>query len=76
MNTLEKIKKIIADQLNISLDAIKPSTSLNDLGADPLDKMEIVMRIETLLSIEISDEAAEELDTIEDLLQYIKTLQG
>ncbi len=70
--TFEKVREIIANQLDIDLDEIKESTSLGeDLGADSLDIVEMMMSIEETFGIEIADEDAKEFKTIADVISYI-----
>lgn len=70
--TFDKIKDIIADQLQTDADAIKPETSLmKDLEADSLDAVEIIMEIESEFDIEIPDEEAEKFQSIEDIVKYV-----
>ncbi|MEN1760471.1 acyl carrier protein [Anoxynatronum sibiricum] len=74
----EKIAKIIAEQLEIDdLSIIKPETSImNDLEADSLDAVEIVMAIEDEFGIEISDEDAEQFKNIGDIASYVESRQA
>ena len=70
--TLEKVKAIIADQLDIDTDKIIAETSLSeDLGADSLDIVEMMMSVEEEFGIEIDDDDAKEFKTIADLIAYI-----
>ena len=70
--TFEKIKKIIAEQLQADIDAIKPETNLmKDLEADSLDAVEIIMEIESEFGIEIPDEEAEKFQSIDDIVKYV-----
>jgi acyl carrier protein len=73
----EKIAQIIAEQLEIDdLSTIKPETSImNDLEADSLDAVEIVMAIEDAFGIEISDEDAEQFKNIGDIARYVESRQ-
>lgn len=72
MSVEDKVKKIIADKLSVDQSEIVPNASLiNDLGADSLDLVELIMTMEEDLDIEISDEDAETLKTVEDVLTYI-----
>ena len=75
---LEKIAQLIADQLEIEdISSIKPETSImNDLEADSLDAVEIVMAIEDEFGIEISDEDAEQFKNIGDIVKYIESKQA
>ena len=67
-----KVIKVIADQLGKSEDEIKPEASfLNDLGADSLDIVEMVMTLEEAFDTEISDEEAEKIQTVQEAVDYI-----
>ena len=69
----EKIKKIIAEQLGIGEDGIKMDSSfVDDLGADSLDIVELIMALETEFDLEIPDEEAEKISTVGDVVEYIK----
>ena len=69
----EKVKKIIAEQLSVSEDQITPQASfVEDLGADSLDTVELVMALEENFDIQIPDEDAEKIVTVGDAIQYIK----
>jgi acyl carrier protein len=71
--TFEKVKKTVADQLGVdSADKITPQSSfIDDLGADSLDLVELVMAFEEEFEIEIPDEAAEKILTVQDAVDYI-----
>ncbi len=70
----EKVKSIIIDQLGVDGSAIKPEVSfLNDLGADSLDIVELVMAFEEEFGLEISDEDAEKILTVGDAVTYISS---
>lgn len=69
-----KVKSIIADQLGVGEDEIKPESSfIEDLGADSLDIVELVMAMEEEFEIEIPDEEAENIKTVGDAINYINT---
>jgi len=69
----ERVSEIIVEQLGISKEEIKPEASfIDDLGADSLDIVELVMAMEEEFDIEIPDDDAEKLQTIGDALSYIK----
>ena len=69
-----KVKAIIADQLGVAEDEIKPTSSfIEDLGADSLDIVELVMAMEEEFEVEIPDEEAENIKTVGDAINYIKT---
>ena len=70
----EKVKKIIAEQLSVSEDQITPTASfVEDLGADSLDTVELVMALEEEFESDIPDEEAEKIGTFQDVLNYIKS---
>ena len=73
MSTLEeKVKKIIAEQLSVSEDQITPTASfVEDLGADSLDTVELVMALEEEFETEIPDEEAEKITTVQLAINYI-----
>ena len=72
MSVEDKIKKIIAEKLSVELDEIVPEASfVNDLGADSLDLVELIMSMEEEFDIEISDEESEKLVTVKDVFEYI-----
>ncbi|MDH4086194.1 MAG: acyl carrier protein [Nitrospira sp.] len=69
----ERVKKIIAEQLGVEADKVTPEASfVEDLGADSLDTVELVMALEEEFSIEIPDEDAEKILTVGKALDYIK----
>lgn len=73
MNIDKKIKQIIAEQLNISEDEVTNEASfIDDLGADSLDIVELVMAMEEDFEMEIPDEDAEKLLTVQDVIDYVK----
>ncbi len=68
----DKVKKIVADQLSVESDTINPQSNFaNDLGADSLDTVELVMALEEEFDIEIPDEAAEKITTVQEAVDYI-----
>ena len=70
---LEKIKVILAEQFDVEEDSIKPETDLqDDLGADSLDVVDLLMSIEDEFEIEIPDEEIENIRTVGDLVSYIE----
>jgi len=73
MSTESRVKKIIVEQLGVSEDEVKPEASfIDDLGADSLDIVEMVMAFEEEFSIEIPDEDAEKIKTVQDSVAYIE----
>lgn len=74
---MERIKSIVAKQLKVELDDIKDENSFEeDLGADSLDRVELVMAFEEEFQIEIVDEDAENITTVEEAHNYIKGVVG
>lgn len=70
---LEKLKGIIADQLNVSEDEIKAESNFkDDLGADSLDLFELVMSLEEEYGVEIPSEDLEKIATVNDVMEYLK----
>jgi len=70
---LEKIKAVVAEQLDCDIANIKEDSKfIEDLGADSLDVVELVMALEEEFDIEIPDEAAEKILTVADALKYIE----
>ena len=72
MSVEEKVKNIIVDQLGVSADEVVPSASfVDDLGADSLDLVELIMVFEEEFGQEIPDEDAETIQTVQDAVNYI-----
>lgn len=72
-----KLKEIVMDRLNAEEDQIKPEASfVEDLGADSLDIVELIMGIEEEFDIEIPDEDAEKLTTVGEAMDYVKSKLG
>jgi len=70
----QKVKNIIADQLGVGEEEIKATSSfIEDLGADSLDIVELVMAMEEEFEVEIPDEEAENIKTVQDAVNYITT---
>ena len=68
----EKVKQIVSEQLGVDEAEVTPSASfVDDLGADSLDTVELVMAFEEAFDIEISDEDAEKIRTVSDAVDYI-----
>jgi len=73
MSLLEEIKDVVCEQLGVKAEEVKPEASfIDDLGADSLDTVELVMALEEKFGIEISDEDAEKMQTIGDVIKYIE----
>jgi acyl carrier protein len=68
----DKVQKIVSEQLGVDEAEVKPEASFaNDLGADSLDTVELVMALEEEFNIEIPDEAAEGIATVQDAVNFI-----
>jgi acyl carrier protein len=73
MSIEDKVKKIIAEKLSVDVAEVVPEASfVDDLGADSLDLVELIMSMEEEFDIDISDEDAEKLVTFQDVIDYIK----
>lgn len=69
----EKVKQLIVDQLGVEASDVTDSSSfVDDLGADSLDRVELVMALEEIFGIEIPDEDAEKLVTVQDAVNYVQ----
>ena len=74
MSIEEKVKNIIVEQLGVDIESVTPEASfIDDLGADSLDIVELVMTMEEEFDLEIPDEDAEKIKTVNDVINYIKT---
>ena len=70
----EKIKGIIAEQLGVKPEEVTPQASfIDDLGADSLDTVELIMALEEEFNVEIPDEDAEKMTTVGDAIKYIES---
>lgn len=74
MGDLEgKVKQIIAEKLGVSEDKVNPQAAfVDDLGADSLDQVELIMAFEDAFDVEIPDEDAEKLKTVKDAMDYLQ----
>ena len=71
---LEKIKSIVADQLGVDEDQVTEDASfIDDLGADALDTVELIMAFEEEFDVEIPDEDAQKIKTVKDVIEYIES---
>ena len=74
MSVEEKVKSIIMEQLGVDAEEVTPEASfVNDLGADSLDTVELVMALEEAFKIEISHEDAEKITTVGEAIKYIES---
>jgi acyl carrier protein len=72
----DKVKELIVDQLDVEEDVVKmESVIIDDLGADSLDVVDLVMSIEEEFDMEIPDEAVEKIKTVGDIVSYIESNQ-
>jgi len=70
----DKVRKIISEQLDVEEERVTPEASFfNDLGADSLDTVELVMALEDEFRIEIPDEEAQKIKTVKDVIEYVST---
>lgn len=72
----EKIREIMSDKLGVQESEITMDTSFEDLGADSLDIVELIMAIEDEYEIQVADDEAEKAKTVGDVVQYINSLVG
>ena len=73
----DRLKKIIADQLSVSEDEVVPEASfIEDLNADSLDLVELIMSLEEEFNVKISDEDAEKIRTVQDAIDYLHEHAG
>ena len=73
----DRIKKIIVEQLGVNEDQVKPAAKfIEDLGADSLDTVELVMALEEEFGTEIPDEEAEKLQSVGDVIKFIEDTQS
>ena len=77
VDTLSRVKKIIAEQLGVDEAEVVPTASfVEDLNADSLDLVELIMSLEEACGMEISDEEAENIKTVQDAVDYINEHQS
>lgn len=73
MSTFDRVKKVVVEQLDANEEEVTPQASfVDDLGADSLDVVELVMGLEEEFDIEIPDEDAEKIATVADAVKYIE----
>ena len=75
--TADRVKKIVVEHLGVEPEKVTPEASfIDDLGADSLDIVELVMAFEEEFNVEIPDDAAEKISTVKDATDYIDQQQG
>lgn len=75
-NVFDKVKQIVVDRLGVDADSVTENASFrDDLGADSLDTVELVMAFEEAFNVEIPDEDAEKINTVGDAVKYISAHQ-
>jgi len=76
MDLESRIKEIIAERLEVKLESVKSESAfIADLGADSLDTVELIMAIEDEYKFEVSDDEAEQLTTVQAVIDYVKSKQ-
>jgi len=74
---IERVKKIIIEQLDVAAEDVVPTASfVDDLGADSLDQVELIMAMEEEFNVSISDEDAEKIVTVQDAIDYVQKALG
>lgn len=74
MALIDDIKEVVVEQLSVNPDEVKPDSKfVEDLGADSLDVVELVMALEEKFDIEIPDDEAEKIQTLNDVVAYIES---
>jgi len=74
-DTYNKVIDIIAEKISVDKAIITPQSTFATLGADSLDMVEVIMKLEEVFSIEIKDEDVEKMATINDLVEYVQKLR-
>jgi acyl carrier protein len=73
MALFDEVKEVIVEQLNVASEEVKPEARfVEDLGADSLDVVEMIMALEEKFEIEIPDSEAEKIQTVQDVIDYIE----
>jgi len=76
MALIDDIKEVVVEQLSVNADEVKEESKfVEDLGADSLDVVELVMALEEKFDIEIPDEEAEKIQTVKDVIDYVSSKQ-
>lgn len=72
-NSFDDVRKVVVEQLGVDTGQVEPETSfVDDLGADSLDLVELIMALEEKFGVEISDEQAEKITTVQQAVDYIQ----
>jgi len=74
LDVFEKVRSLMSEQLDIDEDKISPETTFEEIDADSLDVVELVMAIEEEFDIEIADEAVENIKTVADIINHIEEI--
>ncbi|MGM0501971.1 MAG: acyl carrier protein [Bacillota bacterium] len=74
MDVAEKVKEIIAEELALDMEEVTEDATFDDLGADSLDIVEVVMAFEDEFDVAIPDEDAEDIATVQDAIDYIEDI--
>lgn len=77
MAHLDDIKEVVVEQLSVNPDEVKPDAKfVEDLGADSLDVVELIMALEEKFGVDIPDDEAEKIQTVQDVVDYIESRQA
>ena len=75
MSVEDKVKKVISEKLKVAVEDVVPEASLvDDLGADSLDLVELIMSMEDQFDVDIDDDQAEKLRTVKDVIEFLESL--
>jgi acyl carrier protein len=76
MAIFDDVKAVVVEQLNVSADEVKPESKfVDDLGADSLDVVELVMALEEKFDVEIPDDQAEKIQTVQNAVDFIESIK-
>ena len=76
MAIFDDVKAVVVEQLNVSADEVKPESKfVEDLGADSLDVVELVMALEEKFDVEIPDDQAEKIQTVQNAVEFIENIK-
>ncbi|MBU1008185.1 acyl carrier protein [Candidatus Dependentiae bacterium] len=70
-DTMQKVKMVIVEKLSVPEENVKAESTLKDLGADSLDIVEMIMRFEEVFGVEVKDEDAEKIKTVQEAADYL-----